>query len=562
MTEPIVSTEKAAEERTLPPPSPPTQQGKGGDPEVTARQGAAFTPRPAGADPLGQVFGDYELLREVARGGMGVVYKARQVNLDRIVALKMILAGRLAGEEDLVRFRTEAEAAARLKHPNIVTVYEVGDQDGQHFYSMEFVDGETLAKRLGSGPLPGRLAARYVRQVARAVQYAHRHGILHRDLKPSNIIIDGEDEPKVTDFGLAKRLGGRGESGQTRTGAVLGTPSYMAPEQAAGKTKEIGPAADVYGLGAVLYECLTARPPFRAETPVDTVMQVMENHPVPPRLFNPHVDPDLETICLKCLEKDPQARYGSAEALAEDLQRYLNGESIKARSFNLLDRIQRTLERSRQDVAFHSWSTMVLVFAAIVFVEHVAVWLLTFLPDSFRLILVARLSQFLLIIAVFCWGRGSRLLPTTAAERELWTIWIGYLCSYGSALMVTRMLTGWELFVPGPNAPESYRNLLIYPVSSIISGLAFFVMGSNYWGRCYAVGVAFWVLALLMPLHLEWAPLEFGMLWSGVLTLLGLRLRRLNRLAEADREVAAVPPADAPTLLQGAKRQAGAGGNP
>jgi hypothetical protein len=484
---------------------------------------------------------------------MGVVYKARQLSLDRVVALKMILAGRLADDDDLLRFKTEAEAAARLKHSNIVTVYEVGDADGQQFYSMEFVEGQTLAKRLVTGPLPGRVAARYVRQVARAVHYAHRHGILHRDLKPSNIMIDGEDEPKVTDFGLAKRLGGRGDSGRTRTGAVLGTPSYMAPEQAAGKTREIGPPADVYGLGAVLYECLTARPPFRAETPVDTVLQVMENHPVPPRLLNPHVDPDLETICLKCLEKDPRARYASADALAEDLQRYLSGESIQARSFNWLDRIQRTLERSRQDVAFHSWSLMVLLFAAIVFVEHIAVFILTMTGQPRSLVLTARASQFILIGLVFWRVRGNRLLPTTPAERELWTIWIGYLLGYGTGLLLTRMLSGWELFVPGPGAPESYRELLIYPISSVISGLAFFVMGSNYWGRCYAVGVAFWVLALLMPLHLELAPLEFGLLWSGVLLFLGLRLHRLGRLAELEKDSTATSATEAATVLQGMK---------
>jgi hypothetical protein len=548
MSEPVMTTDDAAEQPTQA--APATQPRPAG---ATAPQGVVTT-RLNRAEGPPQVFGDYELLREVARGGMGVVYKARQVALDRIVALKMILAGRLAADDDLVRFRTEAEAAARLQHPNIVTVFEVGDHGGQHYYSMEFVEGQTLSQRLSSGPLPGRLAARYARQVARAVHYAHRHGILHRDLKPSNILIDGQDEPKVTDFGLAKRLGGRGESGQTRTGAVLGTPSYMAPEQAAGKTKEIGPAADVYGVGAVLYECLTGRPPFRAETPVDTVMQVIENTPVPPRLLNPNVDPDLETICLKCLEKDPRARYASAEALAEDLQRYLNGESIQARSFNLIDRIQRTLGRSRQDVAFHSWSTMVLVFAAIVLVEHVAVFALTITEEPRPLVFMTRAAQFVLIALVFLRTRGRRLLPTTAAERELWTIWLGYLLSYGSALVVSRLLAGQGILAGGPHAPVGWQNLLLYPFSAIISGLAFFVMGSNYWGRCYAVGAFFWGMALLMPLHLSWAPLEFGLLWSIVLTAIGLHLRRLGRQAETDPELVEAAPSDAPTVLQPDKK--------
>jgi serine/threonine protein kinase len=517
-----------------------------------APEGAAAAPAPGTPNAVPgvpRVFGDYEILGEIARGGMGVVYRARQVQLDRVIALKMILAGRLAGDDDLQRFRTEAEAAARLQHPNIVQIYDVGELEGQHYYSMEFIEGQTLAQRLGSGPLPGRVGARYVRQVARAVHCAHRHGILHRDLKPSNILIDAQDEPKVTDFGLAKRLGGT-DSGQTRTGAVLGTPSYMAPEQASGKTREIGPGCDVYALGAVLYELLTGRPPFKAETPLDTAMQVVENEPVPPRLLNPNVDGDLETITLKCLEKDPRRRYGSAEDLAEDLQRYLNGESIHARSFNILDRLTRTLERSQHDFAFHTWSTMVLIFAAIIFVEHVAVFFLTLTGQPRTLIMVARASQFALIGLVFWRNRGRRLLPTTAAERELWTIWIGYLLSYGACLFVVRSLFEYGLIVRGPEAVQRNQDLLVYPFSSLLSGLAFFVMGSNYWGRCYAVGLAFWGIALLMPGYLEFAPLAFGLLWSSVLLFLGLRLRRLGRRAEAERGASSLPSSDAPTVLQ------------
>ena len=218
--------------------------------------------RPVRFMPPERFFGDYELLAEVARGGMGVVYRARQITLNRTVALKMILAGKLADADDVQRFRTEAEAAARLTHPNIVAVHEVGEIQGQHFFSMEFIDGSNLAQRLSGGPVPGRDAARYVRQIARAVHYAHRQGILHRDLKPSNILLDSDDEPHITDFGLAKRLGNH-DSGQTRSGAILGTPSYMAPEQAQGKIRELGPACDIYSLGAILYELLTGRPPFR-----------------------------------------------------------------------------------------------------------------------------------------------------------------------------------------------------------------------------------------------------------------------------------------------------------
>jgi serine/threonine protein kinase len=478
-------------------------------------------------------FGEYELILEVARGGMGVVYRARQTALNRVVALKMILAGRLANDEDLVRFRTEAEAAARLQHPNIVSVHDVGEVDGQHYFSMDFVEGSSLAQRLAQGPLPGRDSARLVRQVARGVHYAHRHGIVHRDLKPSNIMIDAEGEPRITDFGLAKRLGG--DSGQTRTGAVLGTPSYMAPEQAAGKGCDIGPACDVWGLGAVLYECLTGRPPFRAESSLDTLQHVMQNDPAPPTILNPAVDQDLETICLKCLEKDPKDRYPSAEALAEDLQRYLNGETITARSFNVLDRIARTLERSQHDIAFHAWSSMVLVMAVVIFAAHLATFFVLQAGGSATLVQIVKFSQLGALAILFWYNRGNRMLPTSGAERELWTIWIGYLLAYGVGLLVVRALISHGLLAPGPDAPPRWDSLMLYPISALTAGLAFFVMGSNYWGRCYAIGLGFFLLAVLMPRYLEYAPVLFGTLWGVALLFVGFRLRRVGLRAEAEK---------------------------
>ncbi len=231
-------------------------------------------------EPAPQRFGDYELLGEVGRGGMGVVYKAREAGLDRVVAVKMLLPGAVPDGEELQRFRTEAAAAARLQHPHIVAVHRVGEVGGRHFYSMDFIDGVSLTQRLAEGPLPGRTAARYAAVVARALHHAHQHGILHRDIKPGNVLLDADDRPHVTDFGLAKQY--TSDSGQTRTGSVLGTPSYMAPEQALGR-KDLGPACDVYGVGAMLYELLTGRPPFKAETPLDTLSQVIEVEPVPPR---------------------------------------------------------------------------------------------------------------------------------------------------------------------------------------------------------------------------------------------------------------------------------------
>jgi hypothetical protein len=259
---------------------------------------------------------------------MGVVYKARQVALKRVVALKMILAGEHAGAAELARFRAEAEAIARLQHPHIVQVFEVGEHGGLPYLALEYCPGGSLEKKLSGTPLPPPQAAALIQTLARAVQAAHEKGVVHRDLKPANVLLGEDGGPKVTDFGLAKRVG---EGGQTATGAVLGTPSYMAPEQAAGKSKEVGPATDVYALGALLYECLTGRPPFRGPTAMDTLMQVLADEVVPVRQLQRGVPIDLETVCLKCLRKEPQERYASAADLADDLGRYLQGEPVKVR---------------------------------------------------------------------------------------------------------------------------------------------------------------------------------------------------------------------------------------
>jgi serine/threonine-protein kinase len=278
---------------------------------------------------------------------MGVVYLARQISLNRLVALKAILAGPYAGPEEVGRFRTEAEAVARLQHPNIVQIYEVGEHDGRPYLTLEYVDGVGLDRRLRESPLAARAAAELLQTLARAVQAAHERGIAHRDLKPANVLLSADGTPKVGDFGLAKRLADTGDDAptpRTRTGALLGTPNYMAPEQAGG-AKDVGPAADVYALGAILYECLTGRPPFQGATVLETLEQVRFQEPVPLGRLQPHLPRDLQTVCHKCLEKDPRRRYPSAGELADDLRRFLAGEPVRARPVSARERLAKWVRR-------------------------------------------------------------------------------------------------------------------------------------------------------------------------------------------------------------------------
>src|SRR6516225_1650044 len=288
--------------------------------------------------------GNYELLEEIGRGAQGVVYRARQKSLNRVVALKIISLGHWATRAHVKRFRLEAEAAARLDHPFIVPIHEIGQSDGSCYFSMQLVEGEQLDKVIKREPMPSRPAAELIAKLARTVHHAHQRGILHRDLKPGNILLDSKGDPHLSDFGLAKLVAK--DSTLTRTVAMLGTPSYMSPEQARGEARHLTTAVDVYGLGAVFYELLTGQPPFAGGTTMETVRQVLEKEPVRPKALCPSVDHDLETICLKCLDKNPASRYGSAEALAEDLERWLNHEPILARRTTLIERLAKWMRRN------------------------------------------------------------------------------------------------------------------------------------------------------------------------------------------------------------------------
>jgi len=380
-----------------------------------------------------QYFGDYEIIDEIARGGMGVVYRARQVTLNRTVALKMILTGQLASEEEVRRFFTEAEAAASLQHPNIVTIHEVGEHEGQQYFSMEYVDGSSLAERVRQHPLGAVKAAEYVKTIAEAIHYAHEQGTLHRDLKPSNILIDESDQPQITDFGLAAKI--EGDSELTASGAILGTPAYMPPEQAGARRALIGPASDVYSLGAVLYELLTGRPPFQAATPLDTLVQVLEQEPVSPKLLNAGIPDDLATICLKCLEKRPDGRYLTAGQLAEDLDRFLNQEPILARPASSLRKLWSFTKR-------RPWAVTAVVSLIVTAALGLACYLL--IENSFL-----RWQQ-----AHPDYIREPGVITSHLKSRaDIWFLWVGLLlgsalwdrysreCRLKGSVVTTRLLT-------------------------------------------------------------------------------------------------------------------------
>lgn len=470
---------------------------------------------PAPPDETGGCVPGYEVLEELGRGGMGVVYKARQKSLNRVVALKMIHGGR-GSVTELERFRAEAEAVGQLQHANIVQVYEIGELDGRPYYTLEFCPHGSLSKKLAGNPLTGRDAAELVAEVARAMTAVHRAGIVHRDLKPQNVLISTDGTPKVTDFGIAKT----GLDSHTQTGVILGTPSYMAPEQAAGDAKNVGPTADVWALGAILYECLTGRPPFLAPTPVETMRQVLDQDPPPPRMLNRQIDPDLEKIVLKCLEKDPALRYASAEALAADLQRYHDGEPIVARSVNLIERLQRELNRSQHEAKLRPWGTGLMLLGVLVFLMHgVTSLLLAGGVEEWIAFWIPRIC-FLVFFGYWLWkyGFGAGFFPTNAIERQLWAVWLGYLLAFASIFWVMRA--------------KGEGHLQMYGAGMALSGLAWFAMGGSIWGGCYLIGLLYMLAAPLMALFLDqspWAPAAFGLSWAITLLVVGGRYRRLGR---------------------------------
>jgi hypothetical protein len=463
-------------------------------------------------------FGDYEVLEELGRGGMGVVSRAREIARGRIVALKRLLRGPDSTRQDLERFQIEALSAARLAHPHIVPVFQVGECNGQPYFTMQYIEGTTLAQQLAGGPLAEHDAARLLVPVCRAIHYAHNHGVLHRDLKPSNILIDCQGNPYVSDFGLAKRIDV--DPTLTPSGAFVGTPSYMPPEQAGsiapGKRDPLGATADVYSLGAILYHMLTGRPPFQAATPIETMLLALEHDPIAPRALNPRVNADLEMVALQCLQKPPGLRYPSAAALADDLESFLRGDPVSARSTSLRALAARLMGETHHAPVLENWGLL--------WIYH-SIALLVFFGTSNALYLagVTERWPYVLIFTVgLCgwaalfWALRRRGGPIRFVERQLAHVWGAGIVSINLIFLVE-----WLLGLP---------TLKLAPMIAVTNGMLFMIKAGILSGDYYPQAAVTFLAVFPMVWFPRFAPMIFGVVASACFFVTGLkyRLRRLR----------------------------------
>ena len=443
---------------------------------------------------LPYTLGDFKLQEEIGRGGMGVVYRARQISLQREVALKMILPGRLASQEQRERFQQEAEAAGRLDHVGIVPVYEVGELEECPYFSMKFVDGQTITECVRQELYASNPAAEIVLKITRAIHYSHNQGILHRDLKPSNILLDRQGQPHITDFGLAKHA--TRNSDLTQTGAILGTPSYMAPEQAAGSRGDVGLHSDIYSLGAMLYYMVTGRPPFQAASPMDTIMMVLEQEPVAPQVINPAIDRRLEMIILKCLQKPVNLRYTTARQLADDLEAFLNHQPIQASSGRFGHVIARWLGETHHATVLQNWGVLWMWHSLILLVACVVTNIMFLSDVENRLYYSAMWTLGLGAWAAVFWKLRQKSGPVLFVERQIAHAWAASLIAI-ALLFPIEYLMGLEV-------------LEAAPVIGLISGMVFIVKAGILTGKFYSQSVALFLTSVLMAMFPRYSLILFG----------------------------------------------------
>ena len=452
---------------------------------------------------LPTTFGDFELVEEIGRGGMGVVYRARQQSLGREVALKLILLDHLASETDRARFYAEARAAAKLEHPHIVPVYDLGDVQGRPYISMKLIEGSTLSSQLQNGHMDGKSAAKLLIPLCQAVQYAHENSVLHRDVKPSNIMINHEGQAFLTDFGLAKDL--RETPTLTRTGAVVGTPAYMPPEQASGQKPTLDPTSDVYSLGAVLYHMITGQPPFVGRTGLETVLMVMEQDPPSPRSLTRGLDRDLEMIILRCLQKPPDLRYASASALEQDLNAYLNNEEIAARSGRFSQIISQVFRETHHFGILENWGLLWMWHSVVLLIVCVATSMLYWMDDK------NRLNYFLLwTVGLGAWAA----VPVTFVERQIAHLWAGSMI----CVAVLFPLESWLGLEP----------LKLSPMLPMFAATTFLVKGAILSGRFYFQAIALFATPFLMAAMPGIAHLIFGVVAGLSFFIPGYQLHRMR----------------------------------
>ena len=497
----------------------------GSEPSSQLRQEPHPEPESAPGLDLPYDLGNYLLEEELGRGGMGIVYRAIRKDDREPVAVKMILAGDFASSVERQRFRAEAEAAARLDHPNIAPIFEIGEQNGMPFYCMRLIEGQTLSQRLAAGPLPTRRAAAMMRKVCDAIQFAHDHGVLHRDIKPSNILIDEDGEPFVVDFGLAKQKSS--SSSITRSGAVIGTPSYMSPEQAAGARNQIDFQSDIYSLGAVLYHMITGRPPFLGETPVDTVLMVIEQDPINPRALNPRIHRDLEVIVQRCLQKPKDLRYASARKLSEDLTAFINEQPVSAREGRFGQVIGNLLRETHHAGVLENWGVLWMWHSLVLLIASLIThWAAKSQTADGTFFVVIWTGMFAVWAGVF-WCLRRRMGPVMFVERQIAHVWAATMC-------MVAFLYPLELFL-------GLQPLDLAPLLAITCGMAFVIKAGILSGSFYLYAIALFICGFVMAIQKAVLPegdcsmIVFGVTSAACFFFPGLKYyRRKRRMLETN----------------------------